>query len=205
MSAETDRIQAQINTLQGERDEAQRNYNKYENVVSRLEKLLFHKSLFSDNRIDYRLGYITEHYIGANGYYDRLERNPQSAEGRFTQVFADREQKNRESCRKNLADIRSSYDSIVQQYRTAVRRRDEFWRTVIVKDNAIQRQQVALAEQRERERQQEEAARRAAQEAAKAAEQQKAAQEAAQMMAAQMMAAQMAAQQPVRGDRSRRR
>lgn len=201
MSAETDRIQAQISILQGEREEAQRNYDRYDKVISRLEKLLFDKSLFRDNRIDYRLGYITEHYIGTGGYYDRLEVNPQSAEGRFVSVFADRERRNREACRKNLADIRSGYDNIVRQYNTAVQRRDDFLQTVIARDNEIQRQQVALAEQRERERQQEEAARRAAQEAARAAEQQRAAQEAARIMAAQIAAM----QQPARGGGSRRR
>ena len=216
MSAETDRIEAQIYSLTSEREEAQRNYEKYKGVVSRLDKLLFHQTWFSDKRIGYRLEYITEHYIGTNGYYDRLERNPQSAEGKFTQVFADREQKNREACRKNLAAIRSDYDSIVQRYNTAVQRRDEFLRTVNTKDSEISRQYIALAEQRERDRQQEEAARRAAQEAqrraeeaARAAEQQRAAQkaaeEAAQMMAAQISAAQAAAmQQPSRGGSRRR-
>ena len=210
MSAETDRIEAQIYSLTSEREEAKRNYDKYKGVVSRLDKSLI------GGRIDHRLEYITEHYIGTNGYYDRLERNPQSAEGKFTQVFADREQKNREACRKNLAAIRSDYDSIVQRYNTAVQRRDEFLRTVNTKDSEISRQYIALAEQRERDRQQEEAARRAAQEAqrraeeaARAAEQQRAAQkaaeEAAQMMAAQIAAAQAAAmQQPSRGGSRRR-
>lgn len=217
MSAETDRIEAQIYRLISEKEEAQRNYDKYRKVVSRLDDLLFHETWFSDRRVDRRLEYVTEHYIGTNGYYDRLERNPQSAEGKFTQVFADREQKNREACTNNLAAIRSGYDSIVQQYNTAVQKRDEFRQTVLARESEISSQQIALAEQRERDRQKEEAARRAAQEAqrraeeaARAAEQQRAAQraaqEAAQRMAAQIAAAQMAAMQPPsRGGRSRRR
>lgn len=210
MSAETDRIEAQIYSLSSEREEAKRNYDKYKGVVSRLDEFL------SDGHLDDMLRCITDHYIGTNGIYDGLERNPQSAEGMFTRVFADREQKNRAACAENLADMRSGYDSIVQRYNMAVQRRDEFWQTVLAKDNEISRQYIALADQRERDRQQEEAARRAAQEAqrraeeaARAAEQQRAAQraaeEAAQMMAVQIAAAQAAAmQQPSRGGSRRR-
>lgn len=196
MSAETERIQALINTLKGEREEAERNFKKYEKVISRLNKILY----ISDNGIDCRLESITEYYIGTNGIYDCLEKNPQSAEGKFAQMYADRCQKNREEFTKNIADIRSGYEAIVRQYNTAVQRRDDFQQTISAKSDAIKEQQGALAQQKEKERQQEEAARRAAQEAARQAE------EKARIAAEQQRAAQEAAQRkPTRGGRSSRR
>lgn len=184
MSAELDRIQASIITLQGEKRAAEEEHEKYERVISRLEDLLFSKSWISDNSVSHRLEYITEHYTGFNGVYDRLERNPDSVEGKFARLFAHREQMNRTACSRNLSTIHDAYVSVTGQYDTAVQRRDECWRTVLEKDSAIQQQQIALAEQRERERQiREEQARRAAEEAARRAEEQRKAEQAAQASA----------------------
>ncbi len=186
MSAELDRIQASIINLQEEKSAAERDRKKYESVISRLDDLLFSKSWFSDNRVSYRLQYITEHYTGFNGVYDRLERNPDSVEGKFARLFADREQMNRRACARNLSAFQDAYMSVVRQYETAIQRRDECWRIVQEKDSAIRQQQMELAQQREREQRiREEQARRAVEEAAK-----RAAEEAARRVEEQQKAAQ---------------
>lgn len=195
MSAALDNIQAQINLLQSEKDIAEEEYKKYNSVIKRVDALLYHKTWFTDKSILHRLEYISDHYIGRNGVYDRMERNPESAEGKFMQLFISREQENREACTNNLTEIQERYGEIVKQRNYAVVLRDECQQTITAKEQAIQEQKQAYKAQEERERRErEEQARRAAEEAARqeaariAAEQQKAAQEAAERQAAQRTA-----------------
>lgn len=187
MSTTLDNIQIQINILQNEKGEAERNYQKYRDVVSRLDDILFQKTLFINNRVDECLEYISDHYIGANGVYDRMERNPASAEGKAVRLFVLREQESRKKYTDFFSKIQESYGGIARQRNYAVVLRDEYQRTIAIKEQAVQEQQQAYRAQEERERRErEEAARRAAEEAARrAAEQQKAAQEAAERLAAQ--------------------
>ena len=186
MSITLDNIQIQINILQNEKNEAERNYRIYRGVINRLDDILYQKNLFANHRIDYCLEYVSDHYIGTHGIYDRMERNPESAEGKAVRLFTLREQESREKYTNFFSDLQESYGGIIRQRNYAVVLRDEYQRTVSVKEQAIQQQQQAYREQEERERRErEEAARRAAEEAARrAAKQAKAIQEAAERMAA---------------------
>lgn len=65
-------------------------------------------------------------------------------------LLADREQMNRKACARNLSAFQDAYMSVVRQYETAIRR-DECWRIVQEKDSAIRKQQMELAQQKERE------------------------------------------------------
>lgn len=217
MSITLDNIQIQINILQNEKTEAEQKYRKYKNVVKRLDDILYHKGwfTFADTSIAHKLEYISDHYIGRNGVYDRMERNPESAEGKFALVFIGREQVNRKEFADFFSAIQESYGRIVRQRDKAAALRDEYQQTIAIKEQALQEQKQAYRAQEERERREreeaarraaeeaarraaEEAARRAAEEAARrAAEQQKAMQEAAERMAA--------AQQTVSTGRARRR
>lgn len=198
MSTALDNIQIQINILQNEKREAEQRYKKYQDVVNRLDDILYRKEWWTDKSIAHKLEYISDHYIGRNGVYSRMERNPESAEGRFVLLFDDRKQENRSVCTSDFSELQENYDGIVKKRNQAAEMRDEYQQTAADKEQAIQEQQQAYRAQEERERRErEERERREREEAARRAEQQKAMQEAAERMAA--------AQQTVSTGRARRR